>query len=415
MDFNTIDGIPTLNLDMIQTVALASLILFLGYFLIRKWKVLDRFAIPAPVVGGLTFATFAFISRQTGLFAFQLDTTLLSPFLIAFFTSIGLGASFSLLKVGNRQIIIFWVLASFLAILQNVVGVFMAMLMGINPLLGLIAGSVTMTGGHGTGFAFGPIFESLGMKGATTCCMASATFGLIAGGLIGGPVGIYLINNKMLEKHENKTPLEKRVTVETMDKMATKKEEVAGQSAYQFLKYMTIILLCMWLGSIVSKGFESRGITLPAYIGAMLVAAALRNLFDYSKILKISQNYVELLGSIALSLFLSMALMNMKLWELLDLAAPMLIILFIQVILMALYAIFITFQFMGKDYDAAVMASGHCGFGLGATPTAIANMGALVEKFGPATRAFLVIPIVGAFFVDFSNAILITFFTNVLK
>lgn len=199
-----------------------------------------------------------------------------------------------------------------------------------------------------------------------------------------------------------------------MDKMAIEKEEV-GLSAYQFLKYMTIILLCMWLGSIVSKGFESHGITLPAYIGAMLIAAALRNLFDYSKILKISQNYVELLGSIALSLFLSMALMNLKLWELLDLAAPMLIILLIQVIFMVLYAIFITFRVMGRDYDAAVMASGHCGFGLGATPTAIANMRALVEKFGPAPRAFLVIPIVGAFFVDFSNAIIITFFTNILK
>ena len=414
MDFDIIDGILTLSLDMIETVALASLVLFLGYFLIRKWKVLYRFAIPAPVVGGLTFATFTFIFRQTGLFAFQLDTILLSPFLIAFFTSIGLGASFSLLKVGGRQIIFFWVLASFLAIFQNVVGVFMAMLMGVNPLLGLIAGSVTMTGGHGTGLAFGPVFEILGMKGATTCCMASATFGLIAGGLIGGPVGIYLINKKMLENHENKIPLNKGVTAESTDKMATEKEEV-GLSAYQFLKYMTIILLCMWLGSIVSQGFESRGITLPAYIGAMLIAAALRNLFDYSKTLKISQSYVELFGSIALSLFLSMALMNLKLWELLDLAAPMLIILFIQVTLMALYAIFITFRFMGRDYDAAVMASGHCGFGLGATPTAIANMRALVEKFGPASRAFLVIPIVGAFFVDFSNAIIITFFTNVLK
>ena len=162
----------------------------------------------------------------------------------------------------------------------------------------------------------------------------------------------------------------------------------------------------MWLGSIVIKGFKSRGITLPAYIGAMLIAAALRNLLDFSKILKISQNYVELLGSIALSLFLSMALMNLKLWELLYLAAPMLIILFIQITIMALYAIFVTFQIMGRDYDAAVMASGHCGFGLGAPPTAIANMRALVEKFGPAPRAFLIIPIVGAFFVDFSNAII---------
>jgi len=291
----------------------------------------------------------------------------------------------------------------------------MAMLMGVDPFLGLIAGSVTLTGGHATGLAFGPIFESLGMKGATTCCMAAATSGLIAGGLIGGPVGIYLINKKMLEKHENKTPLKKGVMAEPMDKKATENEEVAGLSSYQFLKYMTIILLSMWLGSIVSTGFESHGITLPAYIGAMLIAAALRNLFDYSKILKISQNYVELLGSIALSLFLSMALMGLKLWELLDLAAPMLIILFVQVTLMTFYAVFITFRFMGKDYDAAVMASGHCGFGLGATPTAIANMRALVEKFGPAPRAFLVIPVVGAFFVDFANAIIITFFTNVIK
>lgn len=414
MEIREINGILTLRLDMIQTVALATLVLFLGYFLKRKWSILDRFNIPAPVVGGLIFATFTLVVRQFGIFAIEFNTLLQSPFMIAFFTTVGLTASFSLLKIGGPQVVLFWGLATFLAFFQNLIGILLTKLMGVPPFLGLICGSVTMTGGHGTGLAFGPVFESLGMGGASTYAVAAATFGLVSGGLIGGPVGTLLIKRKNLRREKFYLKGKKEV-VESIDEIAEEKDRKVRLSAYEFLKYMAIILSCMWVGSIISKGFESLKITLPSYIGSMIFAALLRNFLDLTKIIKISQNYVELLGSISLSIFLSMALMSLRLWELFELAIPMLLILIFQVAFMAFYAIFLTFPFMGGDYDSAVMAGGHCGFGLGATPNAIANMEALVEKFGPAPRAFLVIPIVGAFFIDFTNALMITFFTNLLK
>lgn len=414
MEIKEISGILTLKLDMIQTVALATLVLFLGHFLKRKWSILDRFNIPAPVVGGLTFATLTLVVRQSGMFAIEFNALLQSSFMIAFFTTIGLTASFFLLKIGGPQVILFWGLATFLAFSQNLIGIFLTTLMRVPPFLGLICGSVTMTGGHGTGLAFGPVFESLGMRGASTYAVAAATFGLVSGGLIGGPVGTLLIKKKNL-KSEKFYLKGKKEVVESIDEIAEEKDRKVKLSAYEFLKYMAIILFCMWMGSIISRGFESLKITLPSYIGSMIFAALLRNFFDLTKIIKISQNYVELLGSISLSIFLSMALMSLKLWELFELAIPMLVILVFQVAFIAFYAIFVTFPFMGRDYDSAVMAGGHCGFGLGATPNAIANMEALVEKFGPAPRAFLVIPIVGAFFIDFTNALIITFFTNLLK
>lgn len=414
MEIKEINGILTLRLDMIQTVALATLVLFLGYFIKKRWSILDRFNIPAPVVGGLTFASIVLLLRQTGIFTFELNTILQSPFMIAFFTTVGLTASFTLLKIGGPQVLIFWGVATLLAFLQDIIGVFLSKMMGVHPFLGLICGSVTMTGGHGTGLAFGPVFENLGMKGASTYAVAAATFGLVSGGLIGGPIGTFLIRRKKLKGKKFYLKGKKEV-VESMEEIAEEKDRKIGLSAYEFLKYMAIILSCMWVGSIISKGFESLKITLPAYIGSMIFAAFLRNFLDFSKLIKISQNYVELLGSISLSIFLSMALMSLRLWELFELAIPMIVILTFQVFFMAIYAVFVTFRLMGRDYDAAVIAGGHCGFGLGATPNAIANMEALVEKFGPAPRAFLVIPIVGAFFIDFTNALIITLFTNILK
>ncbi len=414
MQIGMIDGILTLKLDMIQTLALAALVLFLGYFVKRKLKLLDRINIPAPVVGGLIFAILALILRLTQVFAFQFNITLQDPFMIAFFTTVGLTASFSLLKIGGPQVLLFWGMASLLAFLQDGFGVLFAKLLGVHPFLGLISGSVTMTGGHGTGLAFGPLFEEMGMNGATSLAVAAATFGLVAGGLLGGPVGTHLIQRKRLRSHKRHVSHVEDTPIESMDEFAEEGEEKLQLNAYEVLKYMTMILFCMWIGSIVSKGFHDLGVTLPAYIGAMLVAAVFRNGFDFTGWIKISQRYVELLGSIALNLFLSMALMSLRLWELLELAIPMIVILLVQVALMAGFALFITFRLMGKDYDAAVMAGGNCGFSMGATPNAIANMESLVEKFGPAPRAFLVIPIVGAFFIDFTNALIITFFINIL-
>lgn len=405
----------TLSLDMIQTVALAALVLFGGYAVRRRVALLDRFNIPAPVVGGFLFAALALALRQGGVLAFEFTTTLQSPFMVAFFTAIGLGASLSLLKVGGTQVLVFWGLASVLATVQNAVGVGLASAMGVNPLLGLITGSITMTGGHGTGAAFGKLLEeSYHFPGAVTLAMAAATFGLVSGGLLGGPVGTRLIGRYGLRSAWGPsggaptgaadTALDAEIDTEPPGRPAT---------AYLLLQTLTIILACMWVGGLLSS-WLGRFVTLPGYIGAMIVAAVVRNAADLTGRLRIAGRVVDDLGTIALSLFLTMALMSLRLWELLDLALPMLAILSVQVVMMGAFAWWVTFRFMGRDYDAAVMAGGHCGFGLGATPNAVANMESLVERFGPAPRAFLVVPMVGAFFIDFTNALIITTYINLV-
>lgn len=404
------------KLDMMQTVALAAVVLFLGYGVRKRVAVLDRFNIPAPVVGGFLFAAAALALRQTGVLAFEFDTMLQSPLMIAFFTTIGLGASLGLLKVGGPQVLLFWGLASLLAVLQNAAGVGLSFAMGVDPLLGLISGSITMTGGHGTGAAFGKLLEDqYAMPAAVTLAMAAATFGLVSGGLLGGPVATKLVERKRLRPAAGPvtsppTGLAHAALDEEID------TEPAGEpaTAYLLLKTLTLVLAAMWIGGLLSR-WLGQYITLPGYIGAMIAAAVIRNLADVTSVLRIEQRVVDDLGTIALSLFLAMALMSLKLWELLDLALPMLVILVVQVTMMGAFAYFVTFRLMGRDYDAAVMAGGHCGFGLGATPNAVANMTAIVERFGAAPRAFLVIPMVGAFFIDFTNALIITGYLNVLR
>ena len=425
-------GLITFKLDMIQTLALAAVVLFAGYGIRRRVAVLDRYNIPAPVVGGFLFAAIALVLRLAGVLAFEFDTTLQAPLMIAFFTTIGLGASLGLLRVGGPQVLLFWVLASLLAVLQDAVGVGLAKLLGVHPLLGLIAGSITMTGGHGTGAAFGQLLEDqYAFPGAVTLAMAAATFGLVSGGLIGGPIATRLINRGHLAPRRGTgqpapvpevvaeyQPLDQEIDAEPAGEAAT---------AYTLLKIITITLVAMWAGASLGGWIQATaGITLPAYIGAMIVAAVLRNADDGVALLQkpragrgaglfgIEQRVVDDIGTVALSLFLSMALMSLKLWELLDLAVPMLVILTAQVAMMGTYAALVTFWLMGRDYDAAVMAGGHCGFGLGATPNAVANMEAITERFGPAPRAFLVLPLVGAFFIDFTNAIIITTFINLV-
>ena len=404
-----------LRLDLIQTTALAAVVLFAGYGIRRRVGVLDRFNIPAPVVGGFIFAALALTARLTGVLRFEFDTTLQAPFMIAFFTCIGLGASLGLLRVGGPQVLLFWLLASVLAVIQNGIGVALAAAMGEHPMLGLLAGSITMTGGHGTGAAFGKLIEEqYQFTGALTVALAAATFGLVSGGLIGGPIGTRLITSLGLKPQAKSAagtaqPFAHAALDEEID------TEPAGEpaTAYLLLKTLAVVLVCMWAGGLLS-GWLGRYVTLPGYIGAMIVAAVVRNLADATGAVRITQRVVDDLGTIALSLFLAMALMSLKLWELLDLALPMLVILAAQVAMMAAFAYWITFRVMGRDYDAAVMAGGHCGFGLGATPNAVANMGSLVERFGAAPRAFLVVPMVGAFFIDFTNAIIITAYINLV-
>jgi ESS family glutamate:Na+ symporter len=406
---------PTvLTLDMMQTVALAAVVLFVGYGVRRRVGVLDRFNVPAPVVGGFLFAAAALALRQTGVLTFQFDVALQTPFMVAFFTTIGLGASLGLLRVGGPQVLLFWGLASLLAAVQNGVGIALARLLGVNPLLGVLTGSITMTGGHGTGAAFGKLLEEqYAFPGAVTIAMAAATFGLVSGGLIGGPVGTRLIRRFGLTPRPAAAPppaLEHAALDEEID------TEPAGEAptAYTLLKTLTVILVAMWAGSLLSA-WLGRYVTLPGYIGAMLCAAAFRNVADATGLVRIEQRTVDDLGTIALSLFLAMALMSLRLWELLGLALPMVLMLAVQVAVTAAFALFVTYRLMGRDYDAAVMAGGHCGFGLGATPNAVANMTALTERFGPAPRAFLVLPMVGAFFIDFTNALIITTYLNLVR
>lgn len=403
-----------LKLDMIQTTALAAVVLFAGYGIRRRVGVLDRFNIPAPVVGGFIFAALALTARLTGVLRFEFDTTLQAPFMIAFFTCIGLGASLGLLRVGGPQVVLFWLLASVLAVIQNGLGVGIAIAVGEHPFLGLLAGSITMTGGHGTGAAFGKLLEEqYQFGGAVTVALAAATFGLVSGGLIGGPVGTRLIAGRGLRPSTDAAPAEAgRFAHTALDEEIDTEPQGEAPTAYLLLRTLAIILVCMWAGGLLS-GWLGRYLTLPGYIGAMIVAAVVRNIADAAGA-RIAPRVIDDLGTIALSLFLAMALMSLKLWELLDLALPMLVILAAQVATMAAFAWWVTFRLMGRDYDAAVMAGGHCGFGLGATPNAVANMRSLVERFGPAPRAFLVVPMVGAFFIDFTNAIIITAYINLV-
>jgi len=408
----------TLRLDMIQTLALAAVVLFCGYGIRRRVSLLDRYNIPAPVVGGFLFAALSLTLRSWGLLAFEFNTALQPPLMIAFFTTIGLGASLGLLKVGGPQVLLFWLLASFVAVVQNVAGVGIAQLLGVDPLLGLIAGSITMTGGHGTGAAFGKLLEEQhGFSAGVTLAMAAATFGLVSGGLIGGPVATALIRRHRPLRTPGTVPREAALAAAQLDALDEEIDtEPVGPpaTAFTLLKVITIILAAMWGGGLLSA-WLGQYMTLPAYIGAMVFAALVRNLSDVSGAVRIEQRTVDDLGTITLSLFLAMALMSLRLWELLDLALPMLVILAAQVSIMAAVAYFLTFRLMGRDYDAAVMAGGHCGFGLGATPNAVANMEAIAERFGPAPRAFLVVPMVGAFFIDFTNALIITGFIGMVR
>ncbi len=408
----------TIELDMVQTLALAAVVLFVGYGVRRRVPFLDRYNIPAPVVGGFLFAGIALALRLAGVLGFEFDSTFQTPLMIAFFTTIGLGASLSLLKVGGPQVLTFWALASALAVFQNIFGVALAKLLGVDPFLGLIAGSITMTGGHGTGAAFGKLIEEqFQFPGAVTLALAAATFGLVSGGLIGGPVATRLIERKRPKRRTSSVPAEaERAAAEyqSLDQEIDVEPAGAAPTSYTLMKVLAVTLIAMGVGAELSQ-WIGKIITLPAYIGAMIVAALLRNLDDGLKLIRLEQRVIDDIGTVALSLFLAMALMSLKLWELLDLAIPLLLILSVQVAFVAAFAYWVTFRSMGRDYDAAVMAGGICGFGLGATPNAVANMKAITDRFGPAPRAFLVVPMVGAFFIDFTNGLIITAFINFVK
>ena len=399
-----------LKLDLLQTLSLAGLVYFGGIQLKKRVGWLDRLNIPAAVVGGLLFTLLVMLLREQGV-TVQLDTGMQATLSVAFFTSIGMGASLALLRIGGIQVLIFLVLATVFCLVQNFVGIAIALGFEENPLLGVMAGSVTLVGGPATGLAFAPVFEEAGLRGAGPLALTAATAGIVCGGLVGGPVGTYLIRRFGLLS-TSRTPEEAKVELEEAQERLI--VEVDREDS-AFIRNLVVLGLAMGIGSLVSAKIQSLGITLPAYIGAMLVASVLRNLDDVTGWLRIDVRTMEFAGNLALNIFLVVALMNLKLWELAGLALPLFVILVAQVIVVVLFALAVSFRVMGKDYESAVMASGFIGFVLGTTANAVANMRALVARFGAAPRAFLVVPLVGAFFIDFANAIIITFFVNWLK
>ncbi|MFL1673641.1 sodium/glutamate symporter [Paenibacillus dendritiformis] len=388
----------TLALNQVNTIFLAVALLVLGTFLVKKTGVLQRFCIPAPVVGGLLFAIIATILKTTGLLTITLDTSLQSLFMLTFFTTVGLGASFQLIKLGGKLLVIYWLACGFLALAQNVIGVSLASLFGIHPLIGMMAGAVSMEGGHGAATAFGQTIEELGVPSALSIGIAAATFGLIAGGLVGGPTVKYLLGKYNLKPAES---AEDDVDV---------KEHAQPITTPTFFIQVLLITFCMALGTYLGDLFSSAtGFVLPGYVGAMFVAVIVRNIVDKFKPQAIDMKSINLISDVTLGIFLSMALMSIKLWEVADLALPILVIVLVQVIFIVLFGIFILFRLLGKNYDAAVMVAGFTGHGLGATPNAMANMAAVTERFGPSRKAYLIVPIVGAFLIDvFAMPIIIT-------
>ena len=404
-----------LNLDLINTVAFGGVVLFLGHGVRRAIPPLAKYNVPAPVIGGLLVAAAMLWARSRGVTLATFDTRLQVPFMIAFFTTVGFGASLSLLKVGGPQVVLFLLLATVLAVVQNAIGVLIALPMGMHPLFGVLNGSVTLTGGPATGLAFAPAFEQAGVPGAATVAIAAAMVGIVSGGLIGGPVGTILIERYHLRRKtraaHHDPPLATQIVEDRLPEPPSAAPPGEDKESYALLKALVVILAAMWGGASVGGWLTSAGITLPAYIGAMLVAAVIRNVDDATGLIGLSQRTIDDLGSVALSLFLVLALMTLRLWELAGLALPMVAILAAQVALIVAVC-WPTFRIMGRDYDAAVMGAGLCGFMLGTTANAMANMEALVDRYGPAPRAFLVVPMVGAFFIDFVNAVIITVCLN---
>jgi ESS family glutamate:Na+ symporter len=404
-----------MRLDLVQTIAFAGVMLFAGYGLKRQIPALARYNIPAPVVGGLPAAALFTLLRSLNLPGLEFDTTLQVPLQNTFFASIGFGASVLVLRRGGPLVLIMMILASVAAALQNIVGAAIAAALGQHPLMGVLAGSATLTGGPATGLAFAPFFEQAGIEGAATLAVTSAMIGIVAGGLLGGPIATFLLQRRptWIPERAAREPIAHYVEaqVEEPPAGAPVGEDV---ESYGLLKHLVLLIVAVGAGVWVSAYIEALGLTLPAYIGAMIVAAVVRNVDDRTGVIGISQRTVDDLGGIALALFLVMALMTLRLWEL-GAVVPLFVILTVQVALVTALCVWAVPRLLGRDYDAVVMAGGFCGFMLGTTANAVANMSALVDRYGPAPKAFLVVPLVGAFGIDFVNGLLIAAFIDIWR
>lgn len=387
------------QLDFYGTLVAASLVLLLGRVFVARVSFLRTYNIPEPVAGGLLVALGLLALRFFDI-QVSFDPTLQTPLMLTFFATIGLSADFANLKKGGRVVGIFLLAVTGLLLVQNALGIGLATLLGLDPLIGLLTGSVALAGGHGTGAAWGATFsEKYGLASASELAMASATFGLVLGGLIGGPVARLLIKRVKVPGLEQEKP--------RLPKGFEQPDEERSITPFSFIETLALIAVSLLVGTLLNGLLHGTSFELPTFVCVLFVGVVLRNGLSALGLYQVFEREVSVLGNVSLSLFLAIALMSLKLWDLAALALPFLLILAAQTLVMALFAIFVTFRVMGSNYDAAVLAAGHCGFGLGATPTAIANMQAVTQRYGPSQIAFLVVPMVGAFFIDIINVVVI--------
>ncbi|WP_423364320.1 sodium/glutamate symporter [Mycoplasma sp. P36-A1] len=398
-----------IKLDLVATMALTLLLVIFGSFIKKKIPILEKLCIPSPVITGLLFSLVTLVLYITKIATIQLDLTLQTPLMITFFATVGIGGSLKILKTGGKDLFFYWILAALLSISQNVIGVTVSKILNMNPIYGVLGGAVSMAGGHGAAAAFGQTAqETMGISGSLSVALAAATFGLISGGIIGGPIAKHLINKYNLQPNLDEVENSELVQEEEIT------EEITPNS---IIHEGSILGVIMVVGAIIATWFSSlfSDLVLPGYVGAMFVAVIFRNVNDKVKITKVNMKVMDFIGDLALTVFLTQALMSLKLWELKDLAGPLLVVLIAQVVFIALYTVFIVFRVLGKDYDAAVMVSGMIGHGLGAMPNGIANMTSVTKRFGPSTKAFMIVPLIGAFLVDIIHIPNIIFFMNLFK
>ena len=393
MSFETIENVLNINVDAIMTCAMAAVLLLIGFWMKGKVKVLNKYCIPAPVIGGFLFMFITFIGHITSSFSFNFDTYFQNPFMLAFFTTVGLGASIQLLKKGGKLLIIYWLIAGVISVFQNVIGIGVSKVVSLEAPYGLLASAISMIGGHGAAGSYGQTFKELGFAAGPEVGAAAATFGLISAVLLGGPLARKLITKYDLKPDENDN-----FSIDVSDINSSKGEALSG---LDIIKNVTVIVACMAIGTIVS-GWIGKLINMsfPTYVGAMFVAVIVRNVNEKFKFYNFSFGLVDGIGDVMLNLYLGIALMSLKLWELAGLIGGVLVVVLCQVVFMALIAYFVVFRILGKNYDAAVMCAGLCGHGLGATPSAIVNMTAVKDQYGMSRKAFMIVPIVGAFLVD---------------
>lgn len=393
MSIEMLEGVLTFKADAIMTTAMAAVLLLIGFYLKGKVKVLNKYCIPAPVVGGFLFMFITFIGHITNTFAFNFDTYFQSPFMLVFFTTVGLGASIQLLKKGGKLLVIYWLIAGVISVFQNVIGIGVSKVVGLEAPYGLLASAISMIGGHGAAGSYGQTFMEMGYSAGPEVGAAAATFGLISAVLLGGPLA-----RKLIVKYDLKPGDDNDFVTDVSDINASTGEKLSGLDV---IKNVTVILLCMSIGTMVSGWIGKLiGMSFPNYVGAMFIAVIVRNLNEKFNWYNFSFGLVDGIGDAMLNLYLGIALMSLKLWELAGLIGGVLVVVLCQVIFMALAAYFVVFRILGKDYDAAVMCAGLCGHGLGATPSAIVNMTSVKDQYGMSRKAFMIVPIVGAFLVD---------------